>query len=255
MKPYSYYKYEKHYKPASKGRVIFGAILSVLAALALLHVILLISRLSVTDENMTKANGVAFLGKFYQLLDNFMHGSFCGQPEEDTLIDSAAMAVVMFGGLLASFMDDALCLLPLGRPIRQHLGIHIVWVLRLIPAAIYGIYASICDFFKASKHSIFELKDYPLFGMECSLGIWIAQFFAIFIVIAFVLLLAEAFVNSGLLGLLVRVPLLLAMNLACSFIFEVLSIFAFVLISSVFFGVFGLIGLRLFSRSGRRERY
>ena len=223
------------YHDAGKGRIVFGGILAALAAAAMVILGVYMVRLPVTDETLEKTGGIMAFAKVWELTEALMDG---GLPSVDNgwigYFIAAVTAPVL--GLLAGFMDEALCRLPLGCAVRSRLGFSVRWYVRLAPALLFAVYFFIYLVITAFKPEVqFLMPKFSLTGERYTGGMWFTQVFIFLIALTFLVMLAEAFVNAGPIGFLLRAPLLFATNLVVSLLLCFVAVLAFSIVMVVLF--------------------
>lgn len=230
------------YQQASTGTVVLGAVLSVLAAAAMIIIVRYLVLVPVTDEVLENGNVNLIYGKFYQLLENLKNGSFI----DDWIGNLIALVAAPLLGLFAGCMDEALCMLPLGRSIRRHIGFHVSWYTRLAPAMVFAAYMFIyfaCVTINPEIHM--EIENFSWTGVGYTKAMWVSQAFYLLIGLAFLILCVEAVANAGILGAVIRIPLLAVTNMVLAVLLTVIAMGAFAVIAFAFVLIVALLIFRL----------
>lgn len=225
------------------GRIVLGAILSVLACALLVIFTRYLILLPVSDVSLEKAGGSLLMGKAEQIIANITDGNMAFTWVGEIV----ALALLPIVGLCAGFMDDALCMLPLGRSIRSHVGFEVTWPVRLAPAILFGVYFVIAFAVEAfNPEGSIVIEHFSWKGEGYTPGMWVSQIFYLLIGLSLLFLVVEALCNSGLIGMVVRVPILLATNLIMAVLISALAAMAFVVVLAVVGLIFALFVVYLF---------
>lgn len=145
--------------------------------------------------------------------------------------------LVGVSGFFAGLMDDALCMLPFGRLIRNKIDFKLPFILRATPAIILAVYVLASVVVHIFNENIqFEIQKFSLLGKGYTAGMWVSQIAYGLIIVALIALIIEAFMSSGVLGLIIRVPLLILSNMALSVVavmFSLLGSLVFLVVMAV----------------------
>ena len=219
------------YQQASTGYIVLGTFLSVLAVAAMVIILRYIILMPVSDEIIEKGNGSLVYAKICQLFENLTNGNIMG----DWIGNLIAFATAPLLGLFAGLMDDALCMLPLGRSIRRHIGFHVSWYTRLAPAILFAVYMFIylaCITINPEINMV--IADFSWTGEGYTKAMWFSQIFYFLIGLTFLILCIEAIANAGILGALVRIPLHFLTNMFLAIVLAAIAAVAFIAILFVF---------------------
>lgn len=185
--------------------------------------------------------------RVYELFHDLYANGF-GLP---TIIIFVALILIGLTGLTGRYMEVWLSKLFSRDRSHDKTQKRLSREMMFLPTYIDCVYVAICSMWYSIDESVvFEIPYYAisLTGENYTTAMWVTQITVILIAIGFLIVFVDAFIGSGLLGLLVRIPVILVTNcaliIAAQFFVALIvgiaavSVLAIVVLIAVFFGVF-----------------
>lgn len=159
--------------------------------------------------------------RVYELFHDLYANGF-GLP---TIITFIALILIGLTGLTGRYMEVWLHNFPAGDLLHNKVKKRLSGKMMLLPTYIACVYVAICaawymiEKIVGTDESVnFNIPYYAisLTGENYTAAMWVTQIAVILIAIGFLIVFVDAFIGSGFLGLLVRIPVILVTN--CAFI-------------------------------------